>query len=430
MGGNAAGWEVMTTDEPAAANGHDLDDGNTVSTLPLTRRISIFALLLCAEFLYGWAWNTVDVLRPFLRQSLSLSLIQVGSAYSAQGAGALLGAIIAGQLADRFDRGKVLTGLVLGYGIVLMIGTAVQNYPELLLQRFVLGMFMGGSFPVGVSIYVNLFHASVRGRLAGILNVAFSSSIVSLGIALNFVAGRDWRLLFWLGGIPAIIVAIAIYTLVPAFPRTVRSAGAERATLPIRELFAPAVRTQTLLLATMTGLNFFGYQAFSGWLTTYLTGPRGLSAAVAGELVAWQFTGNIIGGFAWGWAADRFGRRFNALGFFIAASAIVLYLEVPTNLPLLRVIGFLYGATLCCSVIWGPWLAELYPPHLRATASSIFQWGRVISFFAPLITAAIAMSFGLTAAMLAGAASFSLAAIIWLCQRETLKRALLSPALA
>jgi hypothetical protein len=31
------------------------------------------------------------------------------------------------------------------------------------------------------------------------------------------------------------------------------------------------VRRQTLTLAAMTGLNFFGYAAFSGWLTTYLT---------------------------------------------------------------------------------------------------------------------------------------------------------------
>ncbi|WP_419816052.1 MFS transporter [Glacieibacterium sp.] len=409
-----------TTPETATieASGVDPAGRDAILQLPLPRRISIFALLLCAEFLYGWAWNTVDVLRPFLRQSLSLSLIEVGSAYSAQGAGALVGAIIAAQLADCFDRRKVLAGLVMGYGLVLLAGVAVANYPELLAQRFVLGLFMGGSFPVGVSIYVNLFHASVRGRLAGTLNVAFSSSIISLGIALGFVGGQDWRLLFWLGGIPAILISLAIYILVPPFP----SGGGERTRLPIRELFAPAVRTQTLLLATMTGLNFFGYQAFSGWLTTYLTGPRGLTAGVAGELVAWQFTGNIIGGFVWGWAADRFGRRFNALGFFIASAAIVLYLEVPTDLPVLRAVGFLYGATLCCSVVWGPWLAELYPPHLRATASSIFQWGRVISFFAPLITAGIATSFGLTAAMLAGAASFSLAGVIWLFQRETLQR--------
>lgn len=394
----------------------------TGSPLSLARRISIFALLLSAEFLYGWAWNTVDVLRPFLRQSLDLTLLQAGSMYSAQGAGALVGAIVAGQLADRFDRRKVLAGLVMGYGVMLLAGLAVVSYPQLLAQRFVMGLFMGGSFPVGVSIYVYLFDARIRGRLAGVLNVAFSSAIIMLGVALSIIGRGDWRLLFWLGGLPALVLSLAILVLVPPFPRVMRVDGRAAPRLPIGEMFAPAVRKQTLMLAAMTGLNFFGYQAFSGWLTTYLTGPRGLDVGIAGELVAWQFTGNILGGFAWGWAADRFGRRFNALGFIVAAGAIVLYILVPTNLPLLRAIGFLYGSTICCSVVWGPWLAELYPPHLRATASSIFNWGRIISFFAPLITATIATSFGLAAAMLAGAASFVLAAVIWLFQRETLVR--------
>ncbi len=423
LGGRVA--ELSIIDQPERSDAEGLlqngcaQNGPGVLDLPQWRRVFIFGLLLCAEFLYGWAWNTVDVLRPFFRHSLNLSLIQAGSAYSAQGAGALVGAVVAGQLADRFDRRQVLAGLILGYGLVLMVGVGVANYPELLAQRFVLGLFMGGSFPVGVSIYVTLFQARVRGRLAGILNVAFSSSIIALGLALGFIGGRDWRLLFWAGGVPAVLIAAAVYLLLPRFARTARSSGDR---LPVAELFRPEFRKQTLLLATMTGLNFFGYQAFSGWLTTYLTSARDLDAAVAGELVAWQFTGNIIGGFVWGWAADRLGRRFNALGFFVAAGAIILYLAIPTQLSLLRAVGFLYGATICCSVIWGPWLAELYPAHLRATASSIFNWGRVISFFAPLITATIASRFGLAAAMLAGAGSFILAAIIWLLQPETLVR--------
>jgi MFS family permease len=176
------------------------------------------------------------------------------------------------------------------------------------------------------------------------------------------------------------------------------------------------------MLASMTGLNFFGYAAFSGWLTTYLTSDRGFSPAMAGELVAWQFAGNIAGGFFWGWTADRFGRRFNAVGFGIAALAIIGYLLAPSDPLLLKLLGLLYGSALCSSVIWGPWMAELYPRHLQSTAASIFNWGRVISFFAPLITAQIAGTFGLRTAMFTAAAAFSSAAVLWLLQRETLSR--------
>jgi MFS family permease len=389
--------------------------------LPTWRRLLIFGLLLCSEFLYGWAWNSVDVLRPFLRESLHLSLLQAGSLYSAQGSGALIGAIVMGQLADRLGLRRVLTAIILGYGTLLLAGTLVANYPALLGQRFLLGFFTGGVFPVGVGVYVNLFHPRVRGRLAGTLNAFFSGSIVILGLALSLTARHDWRLLLWLGGLPPFILAPAMFMALPAGIGEGASV-LRKAKLPIAELFHPSLRRQTIMLALMTGLNFFGYQAYSGWLTTYLTGTRGLTAAVAGGLLAWQFAGNVCGGFFWGWAADRFGRRFNALGFLIAALAIALFLAAPTNLLLLRSIGFIYGGTLCSSVIWGPWLAELYPPHLKSTAASIFNWGRIISFFAPLITAGIANRFGLATAMLSASLSFSVAAWIWLMQRETLSK--------
>lgn len=387
--------------------------------LSRARRLTIFAALMVGEFLYGWAWNSVDVLRPFQRAALGLTLVQAGSTYSAQGAGALIGAVLIGQLADRFGRRRVLAAIILGYGLSLLSGLLVASYPQLLVQRFVLGLFTGGIFPVGVSIYVNLFEERLRGRVAGTLNACFSFSIVALGLSLGALGGHDWHVLLWLGGVPPLLLAVVMLVLIPAGSSVDRHAVRSEK-LPVRELFYPAVRRQTLLLATMTGLNFFGYQAYSGWLTTYLTDTRGLSSAVAGNLVAWQFAGNIAGGFVWGWAADRFGRRFNAIGFLIASAAILIYLAMPSSLLLFRIVGLIYGAMLCSSVIWGPWLAELYPPHLRSTAASIFNWGRIISFFAPLITGFLADRYGLSAAMASAAAAFGAAALIWLSQRETL----------
>ncbi len=389
--------------------------------LTLGRRLAIFVVLLVSEFLYGWAWNTVDVLRPYIRETLHLSLIQAGAMYSAQGAGALTGAVVIGQLADRFGRRLMLSLLIFGYGAMLLLGAMIQNYPELMAQRFLLGLFMGASFPVGVGIYVNLFAATVRGRLAAMLNVCFSGAIMSLGIAMSMIGSQDWRVLLWIGGVPPLFLAFVVLLLIPA-RSVVDRFHVESGKLPISELFHVGVRRQTLLLALMTGLNFFGYEAYSGWLTTYLTGDRGLSTAVAGNLVAWQFAGNIVGGFVWGYAADRFGRRFNALGFLIAATMIAIYLAVPTDLWVLRIVGLIYGGSLCASVIWGPWLAELYPPHLRSTAASIFNWGRIISFFAPLVTAKLANVFGLRVAMASASLAFAIAAVIWLCQRETFGR--------
>ena len=76
--------------------------------LPAARRWTAFAFLMIAEFFYGWSWNTVDVLRPQIRDSLGLTLTEAGSTYTAQSLGALVGAVVLAQLADRFGRRTTL----------------------------------------------------------------------------------------------------------------------------------------------------------------------------------------------------------------------------------------------------------------------------------------------------------------------------------
>lgn len=391
---------------------------------PVVRGVIAFAFLMVAEFFYSWAWNSVDVLRPYMRSTLGLTLTQVGSGYSAQGAGALIGAIIIGQLGDRLGRRNMLVMVMVGYGLSLIAGTAVTSYIGFLADRFVLGLFMGGIFPIVVGIYVGLFARNVGGRLASLINAIFSSAITVLGFASGAVNG-DWHLLLWWGGLPPILLAGLALVLIPKSVDAQRQAKIAGGKPPILELFGPAVRVQTLLLATLMGLNFFGYQAFSGWLSTYLHDVRKLTPVTLGDLIAWQSAANVLGGLVWGWASDRFGRRFNALGFIFTGLAILAYLNAPANVVLLGSIGALYGFMLSSSVVWGPWLTELYPTHLKSTAASIFNWGRIVSFFAPLITGSLASTIGLGATMSMASVIFFIAGAIWLSLPETHAKPLL-----
>ena len=192
--------------------------------------------------------------------------------------------------------------------------------------------------------------------------------------------------------------------------------------LPITELFRPGVAKQTILLATMTGLNFFAYQAFTGRATTYLKEDRALPDTVVGDVVGGQFIGAAIGGLVWGFISDRFGRQNAAWGFVAAVAIIPVYLFVPMPIGPLELTGFTYGVMLSYSAIWGPWLSELYPPHLPSTAASIFNWGRVISMTGPFITAPLAESFGRAPVMSLASMIFLAAAIIWLRMPETVTK--------
>lgn len=409
----------MPLSDAVASAPHVPDDHHENANLPpIKRAIGAFAFLMVAEFFYAWAWYTVDVLRPYIRESLGLTLTQAGSGYTAQGAGALLGALIVGQLADRLGRRTMLVAVMVGYGLSLLAGIAVASYFQYLAQRFVLGIFMGGIFPIVVGIYVGLFKRSVTGRLASLINGIASASIVVLGLASGALADHDWRLLLWIGGVPPVLLAGFAFAIIPSSVDN-RKVSSDAPRLPLLELFTPGVRRRTIMLALLTGLNFFAYQAFSGWLTTYLKDELHLGPQPVGQLVAWVSAANIVGGFVWGWAGDKFGRRFNALGFLFTAMAIVVYLMLPADVFWLGVVGATYGFMLSSSVVWGPWLTELYPSHLKSTAASIFNWGRIVSLFAPLITGAVAERFGLHATMAVAAVTFVGAGLLWLSLPET-----------
>lgn len=397
--------------------------------MPLARRIGAFAFLLFGYFFYAWSWNTVDILRPYIKDSLGLSLEQAGSLYSVQALGALIGAVVNGQLADRLGRRNALFVVMVCYGLALAAGAIVTSLEQVLAQRFILGYFAGSMFPITVGIYSGLFDVRVRARVAGIVLFTYNMAVSAQGVASRviFENGADWKLLLLAGLVPAAF-AILAFVFIPddrhmtPYGLSGETAPGTPSKLPVLELFRPGVRRQTLLLVAMTGLNFFAYQAFSGWATTYLRDERGFSGADIGSAVGWQFLGAALGGFFWGWVGDRFGRRFAALGFVLAAVLVLVYLFAPLTVTTLEIVAFCYGLVLSSSVVWGPWLAELYPSHLRSTAASIFNWGRIISFIAPIVTAWLAHSVGLQGVMAIATPCFLVAALIWFSLPETLRK--------
>ena len=393
------------------------------------RRYTALGFLLIAYFCYAWSWNTVDILRPYIKESLKLTLTESGSLYSLQSVGAIVGAVVMGQVADKIGRRTALSISMIGYGTGILAAVVVTNYFQLIFQRAYLGFFMGSMFPIAVGIYSGLFARKVRGTIAGVIFFVYNIAVASLGFlsAAAFRAGYDWKVLLWIGIIP---VSLSLFAplFIPDDRKLIPMDGiadgqaVAKSKLPITELFAPGVAKQTMMLAVMMGLNFFAYQAFTGWATTYLKTIRHIPDSVVGNVLGWQFIGAAAGALIWGRVSDRFGRRGAAWGFIATAAIIPVYLFVPMGVTLLELTGFTYGVMLSCSATWGPWLSELYPPHLRSTAASIFNWGRVVSMTAPLITGPLAESFGLAPVMCLASVSFVAAAMIWLSLPETLKR--------
>ena len=387
----------------------------------------LFAAIMLPYVFYSFCWNTENFLRPFMAESLHLTKERVAAFYTLQALGALVGAVVLSQLADRFSRRLVYALITAGFGIAALSTAFVDSYPSALAQRFAMGFFLGGVFGCAVSLYVGLFSPQVRGLLAGLVQLVYNGGDAMLSWFGRYYASTDWHLVVELGGVGALLAAFFAWWLIPSETQVLPWGGADARPAnskgsTLSELFVAGRWRLTLRLALLCGLNFFAFQAFNGWITTYLRELHGYSADTIGRLLTALHVGSMIGAIAWGLVADRFGRRANAWGFVLSAMAIVVYLQAPPSPLVFAATGFAYGLCLVASGVWGPFFAELYPEHLRATAASIFNWGRIVSLFGALLAGSIAENFGLEVIMYTGAAVFVLAALVWWSLPETLQR--------
>jgi predicted MFS family arabinose efflux permease len=389
------------------------------------RRWGIFAALMTPYAFYAFCWNTENFLRPYMAESLGINKEQVAAFYSAQAFGALIGAVVLSQMADAIGRKKTFVGVALGFGLAALGAHLVSDYATALAQRLVMGFFLGGVFGCAVSLYVSVFPATIRGVLAGLVQLVYNGGDALLSWFGRHYGAADWRQVLMIGGAGALISAVVVAVVVPddrSASLTGRRAPEGRVTPSIRELFSEGRASLTLRLALLCGLNFFAFQAFNGWITTFLRETHGFSPDRIGRLLTALHVGSMVGAILWGALADRFGRRANALGFALSSALIVVYLNVPPTPLNLGIAGFAYGFCLVASGVWGPYFAELYPERLRAMAASIFNWGRVVSLFGALVAGFVAERFGLSVIMYLGALTFAIAALLWWSLPETLVR--------
>jgi MFS transporter, PHS family, inorganic phosphate transporter len=137
---------------------------------------------------------------------------------------AFLGALVFGRIADVFGRKRVYW-LVAVIMVVAAIGSALApSYWILIGFRFLLGLGVGGDYPVSAVLMTEYANSRDRGRLVGLV---FSTQALGLVvgplIALALLgAGTSndiaWRTLLGLGAIPAAAV-VYVRRRMPESPR-------------------------------------------------------------------------------------------------------------------------------------------------------------------------------------------------------------------
>ncbi|WP_336760759.1 sugar porter family MFS transporter [Asaia sp. VD9] len=203
-----------------------------------------------AGVLFGYDQGIISAALLTLGDSFSLGTLGKQAIAAGMVAGALLGCMGAGPLSDRWGRRPVvaLAGALFLLGSV---GSALAQSPtELTLTRIVLGLAVGGASQI-VPVYIaELAPASRRGRLVLLFQLAIVGGVLAsslVGWALSddpllirlFSRGGDWRMMFLLGAVPALMLLIGLIFL-PESPRFLASRGhVERARAILLSLRGP-----------------------------------------------------------------------------------------------------------------------------------------------------------------------------------------------
>jgi MFS family permease len=356
-----------------------------------------------------------------------LSDAQAGALSTFTLVGAVLGGFVFGILSDYLGRVRVLTWSILIFAVFTGLSAAAWSYESLVIFRVLAGVGLGGEFGIGMTLAAEAWPAAKRARAtawvangwqAGTLLASFSAAVlIPLG---------GWRLLFVVGIFPAIVAYFLRRRLHEPEMFIELKARQVKREFPVRKLFADARTTRTTIgLIVLTSVQNFGYYGVIIWMPTYLSRVVGDSYNKSILWTAVTVVGMIIGVFVFGRLCDTVGRRPSFFIFQIGAiAAVIVYANLSSSTALLFG-GLVMGAFVNGAMGgFGALLAELYPTEARATAQNVlWNVGRGVAGFGPLVIAAVAESHGFPFAIgaLAGIYVLAMLALLVIPERKAME---------
>jgi MFS family permease len=343
-----------------------------------------------------------------------------------------VGGALAGVLADRIGRVRTLLITIATYAVFTVACGFATSYEMLLVFRSLQGLGFGGEWAAGAVLVAEYCSPRHRGRtLAWVQSawaVGWGLAVIVYTVVFQLIGPEfGWRVLFWTGALPAVLVLYVRWAVkdAPEAERLRTEAGGRGSFAAI--LRGPLLRTTLFASLLATGVQG-GYYALFTWLPTYLKTARGLSVIGTGGYLFFLITGAFAGYVAGGHITDRLGRK-KTFALFAVASALLIvgYTAVPAGAnTAILFLGFPLG--FCASAIFsgfGSYLAELYPAHVRGTGQGFtYNFGRGVGALFPAGIGFAAQTMGVGGAMVFAAAAYGIAVLALFGLPETVGREL------
>jgi len=382
-------------------------------------RFQVRVALLCAAvlFLESYDSNALGYIVPTLIRVWHLAPGAFGPIFASGFFGQLLGAVVAGPVADRIGRKTVLIAATLEFALGALLTTQVTSPGFLLGIRLITGLGIGAALPNAVALCSEYSPASRRSTLLVVVLCGITLGSVAAGlVAARVIPVYGWPSVFWIGGIAPLLLTPLLVAELAESPyllairgnrdrgiaailrRIAPDAGPladahfelreERvAGLSATHLFRAGRALPTILLWVIVFMNNFEIYVFASWLPT-LARATGLSEQASVLTGVAMTSGGFAGTLGMGWLLDRFSiERMMAVNYAAAAGFIALLALVAGERWPMALVSVAAGFCIVGGQTGANALvAYRHPTYVRATA---LAWalgaGRIASILGPLL---------------------------------------------
>lgn len=430
--------------------------GARLDRLPMTKRhFSMFFLIAGGSFFDGFdIYIAGGVLAAMA--AANFSTVAGNAAFiSMTFCGLYFGTLLAGYFGDKYGRKFALKYSLLIYSIATIFCAVGGTFEQINIFRAIAGLGLGGVIITGYTLWVEMSPKQTRGFWFSALSffINLSQPFAALA-ALIIIPEYGWRAMFWLGGVPPLILWVLQNKYLPESPRWLESkqrcqeaeqvlskfeegvsdlpaleeSGEERPKAAGEKvsLWAPGIRKITLLSIVISLLYLTAWFTFTAWIPTFFI-KEGFTQvktfAVSFAIMLGAIPGNMLAA----WLSDRVGRKITLTVVSILLGCISLLYGYSTSVTTIILFGFLYiaGGNILIAVIMG-YIPEMFPTSIRMMGASLANsFGRAGVIFSPFLIAYFYNSGGKTAVFITSFIMYILIALsVYILGHETNKKSL------
>ena len=404
---------------------------------------------------------------PVIVRLWQITPAQIGWLIATGYLGQFAGALVFGALAERHGRVRSVAGATALMSVMSIACAFAGNFAALITLRLIQGVGVGGEMPVA-AVYINeLSKARGRGRFFLLYELIFPIGLMMTGqIGAVLVPVLGWQVMFLIGGIPGMIVALLLLRL-PESPRWLvtngRFADAEAVIRQIEasaprpgigdpgaeklavnasrmpdagsrprsragELLSPLYRGRTLIVWVLWASAYFITNGLNNWMPTLYSSVYHLSLAQALRAGTLTNVAQVVVLLGCAFAIDRIGRRRWTVAGFVAGAVLLGMLGTFAAHSVVSVIVLVtisYGIVGSVNAVLYLYTPEIYPTRMRAIGTGAATcWLRLASAAGPVLVGYLVSASGTAAVFLMFAAAGALGAVAGLGMLETRNRRL------